>query len=69
VELRAGLLSTHLLGAALTRHILRLPPVVELDDHAVVAITTEYVERALTGPLPIAMATASGSRKRRGRRA
>lgn len=68
VELRAGLLSTHLLGVALTRHILRLPPVVDLDDQDVVAITTKYVEHALTGPLPVAIATASGGRKRRGRR-
>jgi AcrR family transcriptional regulator len=60
VGLRAGLLSTHLLGVALTRHILRLPPVVGLDDQDVVAITTEYVERTLFGPIPIASATAGG---------
>jgi hypothetical protein len=31
----------------------------------VVAITTEFVERILFGPLPIAAATASVGRKRR----
>jgi AcrR family transcriptional regulator len=68
-ELRAGLLSTHLLGVALTRHILRLPPVVDLSDGDVVAITTEYVRRALTGPLPIAVEAGSGVRRRRVRKA
>jgi AcrR family transcriptional regulator len=62
-ELRAGLLSTHLLGIALTRHILELPPVVGLDDEDVVAITTEYVDRILTGPLPVPTAVTSGGRK------
>ena len=52
-ELRAGLLSTQLLGIALTRYILRLPPVVGMDDEAVVAITTEFVDRILGGPLPV----------------
>ena len=66
-ELRAGLLSTHLLGIALTRHILELPPVVGLDDEDVVAITTEYVDRVLTGPLPVRTAATSGGRKRRSR--
>jgi AcrR family transcriptional regulator len=67
-ELRAGLLSTHLLGIALTRHILQLPPVVGLDDEDVVAITTEYVDRILTGPLPVPTAVTSGGRKRGSRR-
>ncbi|GAA5138193.1 TetR/AcrR family transcriptional regulator [Pseudonocardia adelaidensis] len=52
-ELRAGLLSTQLLGTALTRYILRLPPVVAMDDEDVVAITTEFVDRILGGPLPL----------------
>jgi AcrR family transcriptional regulator len=51
-ELRAGLLSTQLLGIALTRYILRLPPVVAMDDDGVVAITTEFIDRILGGPLP-----------------
>jgi AcrR family transcriptional regulator len=51
-DVRAGLLSTQLLGIALTRYILRLPPVVALDDEQVIAITTEFVDRILGGPLP-----------------
>jgi AcrR family transcriptional regulator len=63
-EVRAGLLSTQLLGIALTRYILRLPPVVGMDDEEVVAITTEFVDRILGGPLPSAGAVvqARGSR-------
>ena len=52
-ELRAGLLSTQLLGIALTRYVLRLPPVVAMADETVVAITTEFVDRILHGPLPV----------------
>lgn len=52
-DVRAGLLSTQLLGIALTRYVLRLPPVVAMDDEEVVAVTTEFVERILGGPLPI----------------
>jgi AcrR family transcriptional regulator len=52
-EVRAGLLSTQLLGIALTRYILRLPPVAGMDDEEVVAIATEFVDRILCGPLPI----------------
>ncbi len=59
-EVRAGLLSTHLLGVALTRYILKLPPVVGMDDRDVVAITAEFVDRILTGPLPVRGVAASG---------
>jgi AcrR family transcriptional regulator len=51
-ETRAGLLTTQLLGIALTRYILRLPPVVAMDDDEVVAITTEFIDRILGEPLP-----------------
>jgi AcrR family transcriptional regulator len=51
-DVRAGLLSTQLLGIALTRYILRLQPVVGMADEQVVAITTEFVDRILGGPLP-----------------
>jgi AcrR family transcriptional regulator len=61
-ELRAGLLSTHLLGIALTRHILQLPPVVGLDDEEVVAITTEQIDRILIRPLPVQTVATSGNR-------
>jgi hypothetical protein len=53
-DVRAGLLSTQLLGIALTRYILRLPPVAGMGDEEVVAITAEFVDRILRGPLPTA---------------
>jgi AcrR family transcriptional regulator len=48
---RAGLVATQLLGLALCRHILRLPPVVALDVETLVAGVSETVQRYLTGPL------------------
>jgi AcrR family transcriptional regulator len=66
-ELRAGLLSTHLLGIALTRFILALPPVAGLDDKELVAITREYVDRILNGPLPVRTAASGGESEQRDR--
>jgi AcrR family transcriptional regulator len=66
-EVRAGLLSTQLLGVALTRYILQLPPIVGMDDEEVVAITTEFVDRILGGPLPVRPPAASPGRARRNR--
>ena len=51
-DVRAGLLSTQLLGVALTRYVLRLPPVLAMSDDEVVAITAEFIDRILGGPLP-----------------
>jgi AcrR family transcriptional regulator len=48
---RAGLVATQMLGLALCRHILRLPPVVALDDETLIASVSHTVQRYLTGPL------------------
>src|SRR5215218_9136556 len=48
---RAGLVATQMLGLALCRHILRLPPVVALDAETLVAGIAVTVQRYLTGPL------------------
>ena len=48
---RAGLVSTQMLGLALCRHVLRLPPVVALDVDTLIATVSETVQRYLTGPL------------------
>jgi AcrR family transcriptional regulator len=48
---RAGLVSTQMLGLALCRHILRLPPVVALDVETLIASVSNTVQRYLTGPL------------------
>lgn len=48
---RAGLVATQMLGLALCRHILRLPPVVALDAEALIASVSGTVQRYLTGPL------------------
>jgi AcrR family transcriptional regulator len=49
---RAGLISTQMLGLALCRHILRLPPVAGLDREVVVARIGPTIQRYLTAPLP-----------------
>ena len=49
--LRAGLISTQMLGLALCRHILRLPPAAALSPEAVVAWIGPTIQRYLTGPL------------------
>jgi AcrR family transcriptional regulator len=48
---RAGLVSTQMLGLALCRNILRLPPVAALDPETVVARIAPTVQRYLTAPL------------------
>jgi Tetracyclin repressor-like, C-terminal domain len=48
---RAGLVATQMLGLALCRHILRLPPVVALDAEALIDNVSHTVQRYLTGPL------------------
>jgi AcrR family transcriptional regulator len=46
---RAGLIATQMLGLALCRHILRLPPVAALNADAVVAHVGPTIQRYLTG--------------------
>jgi len=48
---RAGLVATQMLGLALCRHILRLPPVVSLDVETLIASVSVTIQRYLTGPL------------------
>jgi AcrR family transcriptional regulator len=48
---RAGLISTQMLGLALCRNILRLPPVAGLDPETVVARIGPTIQRYLTAPL------------------
>lgn len=48
---RAGLIATQMLGLALCRAILRLPPVAALAPAQVVALVGPTVQRYLTGPL------------------
>jgi AcrR family transcriptional regulator len=57
VARRAGLMSTHVLGTALTRYVLRLPPVVALSREEVVA----ELARTLGPLLPAAAADRSGA--------
>ena len=49
VSIRAGMLSSHLLGVALTRFVIGLPPVVAMDDERLIAITTRLADEILTG--------------------
>lgn len=48
---RSALVSSQLLGVALCRHFLRLPPVVELSVADLVANLAPTIQRYLTGPL------------------
>ena len=50
-EVRAGLLSTHLMGTVLCRYILQLPPVVAMDADILAAILAPVLQRILIGPL------------------
>ena len=52
VPVRAALVSSHLLGLALTRHVLRFPPAVALDTEEAVAWLAPTVQRCLTAPYP-----------------
>ncbi|MEO3797509.1 TetR family transcriptional regulator [Nonomuraea sp. B10E15] len=47
--LRAGLISTQLLGLALTRYVLRLPPMAEADTETLVREIGPVVQHYLTG--------------------
>ena len=46
---RAGLLSTQLLGVALTRYVLRLPPIVAMAPDEIVGWIAPTLQRYLTG--------------------
>lgn len=49
---RAGLIATQMLGLALCRNILRLPPVAALDPDTAAARIGPTIQRYLTAPLP-----------------
>lgn len=50
--LRSGLVATQLLGLALCRYVVRLPPVVTLDTEAVVRWLGPVIQTYLTDPAP-----------------
>lgn len=52
-EPRAGLISTHLLGIALTRYLLELPPMGDLPAEDVIAVVTPVLDGFLRGPLGV----------------
>ena len=49
VAQRSGLVASQLLGLALTRHILRLPPVVAMDRDSLIEQVGPTIQRYLTG--------------------
>ncbi|MGH3353908.1 MAG: TetR/AcrR family transcriptional regulator [Nocardioides sp.] len=49
---RAALVAAQLIGIALGRYILDLPPIIEMDADEIVDWIAPTVERYLTGPLP-----------------
>lgn len=52
VAQRVGFVASQMLGLALTRSVLELPPLVALDSRAIVATLGETIQRYLHGPLP-----------------
>ncbi len=50
-ELRGSLIPSTLVGLAMTRYILRLPPLADLDADEVVAIIAPTIQRYVNGPL------------------
>ncbi|MDF2266867.1 TetR family transcriptional regulator [Streptomyces coacervatus] len=52
VPARAALVATQLLGLALTRYVLRIPPVVALPPEEIVAWLAPTLQRYLTAPSP-----------------
>ncbi len=50
---RAGLVASQMLGLALTRHILKLPPVVAIDAETLVASVAPTIQRYITGTIDI----------------
>ena len=50
-ELRAGMISTQLLGIAVSRYILRLPPIAALDPETLIEVVTPVLNGFLTGEL------------------
>ena len=51
-ELRAGLIAAQLLGLALSRHVLRLPAVAQLDPETLVECVRPTLRHVLADPLP-----------------
>lgn len=49
-ELRAAMISTHLLGVALTRYILALPPMVDIDADSLIQLVTPVLDLLLKEP-------------------
>lgn len=51
-ELRVMLASSHMLGTAITRYVLRFEPLASLDRNELIATLAPVVQRYLTGDLP-----------------
>jgi len=51
-DVRAGLLAAYLLGLALARHLVQLPPIAALDDGRRHPFVADTVHRILVDPLP-----------------
>jgi hypothetical protein len=57
---RVGMISTQVLGMALCRYILRLPPVVEMDADTLAATMAPVLQHYLTGDLDRAVGSPAG---------
>lgn len=51
LPVRAGLISSHLLGLALCRYVLKVPPVVAMDREAIIRSVGPTLQRYIAGTL------------------
>ena len=51
IAIRAGLISSHLMGIALCRYVLKLPPVVAMKPEQIVRSVGPALQRYIVGPL------------------
>jgi AcrR family transcriptional regulator len=60
VATRAGLVATQMLGLAVCRYVVRIPPVVAMDRAAIVAWLSPTIQRYLTAAMPESPVDAKG---------
>jgi hypothetical protein len=51
-EVRSALAGAHLMGIALARYVVRVPPLIDLDRDVLIAMCAPAIQRYPTQPLP-----------------
>jgi AcrR family transcriptional regulator len=63
-DVRTALASMQLFGIALARYVLRLPPIVDLDDDDLIAFAAWTLHRILVDPIPMDVSTEGSAHDR-----